>query len=68
MKLLVENIGKTLSDINCIHVFSSQSLKAGEIKAKTSFVVQGLRICLAMQGMKVLSLVRELRSHMLWGN
>ena len=68
MKLLVENIGKTLSDINCIHVFSSQSLKAGEIKAKTFFVVQGLRICLAMQGMKVLSLVRELRSHMLWGN
>ena len=25
MTLLVENIGKTLSDINCISVFSSQS-------------------------------------------
>ena len=31
-------------------------------------VVQGLRICLPMQGMWVQSLVRVLRSHMPWGN
>ena len=30
----------------------------------TSLVVQGLRICLAMQGTQVRSLVRKLRSHM----
>ena len=29
----------------------------------TCLVVQGLGICLAMQGMQVPSLVRELRSH-----
>ena len=34
----------------------------------TSLVVQWLRICLVMQGMWVRSLVRELRSHVLWGN
>ena len=33
-KLLVENIGKTFSDINCTNVFLGQSLKAIEIKAK----------------------------------
>ena len=33
----------------------------------TSLVVQRLRICLAMQGMWVWSLVRKLRSHMLRG-
>ena len=32
----------------------------------TSLVVQWLRICLAMQGAQVQSLVGELRSHMLW--
>ena len=31
-------------------------------------VVQWLRICLPTQGMEVWPLVRELRSHMLWGN
>ena len=31
----------------------------------TSLVVQWLRICLAMQGTQVRSLVEELRSHML---
>ena len=34
----------------------------------TSLVVQGLRILLPMQGAWVQSLVRELRSHMPWGN
>ena len=34
IKLLEENIGKTFSDINLTNVFSGQSLKAIEIKAK----------------------------------
>ena len=34
IKLLEENIGKTLSDINCTNVFFGQSPKAKDIKAK----------------------------------
>ena len=34
IKLLEENTGKTFSDINLTNVFSSQSPKATEIKAK----------------------------------
>jgi len=34
IKLLEENIGKTFSDINLTNVFSGQSPKAMEIKAK----------------------------------
>jgi len=34
IKLLEENIGKTFSDINFTHVFSGQSPKAKEIRAK----------------------------------
>ena len=34
----------------------------------TSLAVQSLRICPAMQAMRVRSLVEEQRSHMLWGN
>ena len=34
IKLLEENIGKTLSDINIINIFSGQSPKAIEIRAK----------------------------------
>ena len=34
----------------------------------TSLVVQWLRIRIAMQGTQVQSLIRELGSHMLWGN
>jgi len=34
IKLLEENRGKTFSDINLTNVFSGQSLKATEIKAK----------------------------------
>ena len=35
---------------------------------ETSLAVQWLRICPAMQAMRVQSLVEEQRSHMLWGN
>ena len=34
IKILEENIHKTFSDINLMNVFSGQSLKATEIKAK----------------------------------
>ena len=34
IKLLEENIGKTLSDINLMNIFSAQSSKAIEIRAK----------------------------------
>ena len=34
IKLLEENIGKTVSDINCSNTFLDQSQKAKEIKAK----------------------------------
>ena len=34
IKLLEENIGKTFSDINLTNIFSGQSPKATEIKAK----------------------------------
>ena len=37
-------------------------------KTRTSLVVQWLRICFPMQGAWVRSLVRELRSHLPWGN
>ena len=36
--------------------------------AGTSLVVQWLRIHLAMQGMWIQSLLRKLRSHVLWAN
>ena len=34
IKLLEENIGKTFSDINLVNIFSGQSPKATEIRAK----------------------------------
>jgi len=34
LRLLTENIGKTLSDINIMNIFSGQSPKAIEIRAK----------------------------------
>ena len=37
-------------------------------KTRTSLVVQWLRVCFPMQGTWVRSLVRELRSHLPWGN
>lgn len=36
------------------------------MKYETSLVVQWLKNCLPMKGMRVRSLVRELRSHMPW--
>ena len=36
IKLLEENIGKMLSDINCSNMFLAQSPQAKEIKAKIS--------------------------------
>ena len=36
--------------------------------SQISLVVQWLRICLAKQEKQVRRLVRELGSHMLWGN
>ena len=41
LKLLEENIGKTFSDINLTNVFSGQSPKATEIKAKINQVGGG---------------------------
>ena len=46
--------------------YSTQVKKQNSVG--TSLVVQRLRICLAMQGTQVQSLVWELRSHMLWSN
>ena len=48
------------------HLMENNS--ATSIYLGTSLAVQGLRICLAMQGMHVRSLVRKLRFHMLRGN
>ena len=44
------------------------SLKKGKIILGTSLVVQRLRICPAMRGTQVPSLIEEPRSHMLWDN
>ena len=35
-KLLEENIGQTLSDINCSNIFSDQSLRVMTVKTKTN--------------------------------
>ena len=45
----------------CMLIATQERKKEG-----TSVVVQWLRICLQMQGMRVRSLVVELRSHLLW--
>ena len=49
MKLSEENRGKTFSDINCTSVFSGQSPKAKEIKAKINKwnIIKLLRFCTA---------------------
>ena len=46
-----------------VHEMHREMLQVG-----TSLVVQWLRISLAMHGTSVPSLVRELRSHILWSN
>ena len=45
---------------------AEQTLKTA--RGGTSLVIQGLRIRPAIQGMRVRSLVGELRSHMPWSN
>ena len=51
----------------CIRI-TILSLKKRKIILGTSLVVQWLRICPAMQGTQVPSLIGELRSHMPWDN
>ena len=53
-KLLEENIGKTLSDINLTNVFSGQSPKVTEIRAKINQwdIIKLTRICTAKETMK----------------
>ena len=43
-------------------------LKKKKTLTETSWVVQWIRLCLLMQGIRVQSLVRELRAHMLQSN
>ena len=54
IKLLDENRGKTLSDINLTNVFSGQSPKATEIKAKRNQwdIIQLTSICTAKETIK----------------
>ena len=47
MKLLEENIGRTLFDINCSNIFFDQLLKGKEIKANMS--KWGLNFCKAKE-------------------
>ena len=44
------------------------SLTSYKVPPRASLVVQWLRLCLAMQGTRVHSLVRELRSQVPWGS
>ena len=46
----------------------SESFQSKSSKAVTSLAVHWLRICPAMQGARVPSLVGKLKSHMLWVN
>ena len=54
IKLLEENIGKTFSDINLTNVFSGQSPKATEIKAKVNQwdLIKLTRFCSAKETKK----------------
>jgi len=49
IKLLEESIGKTLSDINIMNIFSSQSPKAIEIRAKINNGTSSNRKAFAQQ-------------------
>ena len=51
IKLLEENIGKTLSDINQTNIFLGQSPKATEIKAKINQcdLIKLTRLCTAKE-------------------
>ena len=54
IKLLEENIGKTFSDINLTNVFSGQSPKATEIRAKINQwdLIKLTRFCIAKETQK----------------
>ena len=54
IKLLEENIGKTLSDINNMNIFSGQSPKAREIREKRNpwDLIQGKSFCTAKETRK----------------
>ena len=54
IELLEENIGKTVSDINLTNVFSGQSPKATEIKAKINqwYLIKLTSFCTAKETMK----------------
>ena len=59
------------SSARWMHLLTLSLLQYSQTNLKitgASLVVQWLRICLPMQGTWVWSLIRELRSHMLWGN
>ena len=61
IKLLEENIGRTLYDINHSKILFDPSPREMEIKNnnRASLVAQWLRICLPMQGTRVRALVWE---------
>ena len=54
IKLLEENIGKTFCDINLMNIFSGQSPKATEIKAKINQwdLIKLTRFCTAKETIK----------------
>ena len=54
IKFLEENIGKTFSDINLANVFSGQSPKATEIKAKINQwdLIELTSFCIAKETIK----------------
>ena len=61
IKLLEENIGRTLYDINHSKILFDPPPREMEIKTKirASLVAQWLRVCLPMQGTRVRALVWE---------
>ena len=64
---MIKNIHKNRTTANIIG--NGEELDASlRLRTGTSLVVQWLRIHFPMQGTRVRSLVRELRSHMLRGN
>ena len=64
----LKKIKEDLNEWKHIHVHGLETILLKYQYSRTSLVVQWLRIRLPMQGMRVQSLVGELRSHMSWGN
>ena len=63
-RLMARVRGRAVGDGSAAHATECRDT----VGLGTSLAVQWLRIHLAVQGMWVQSLVRELRSHMPWGN